>query len=227
MNGTALKSARSRLQLTQKQAAALLGVSQPYFALLELGKRPLSPKLARRAVRALHASPSVVPCTGSRERLKGPELTRQLSALGYPGFASMRVGWRRNPAEVLVLALSQEVLEPRVAEALPWVLLHYPDMDHDWLLRQARLENLSNRLGFTVSLARAAAERRNQQESSAYKTLTRLEEELRKSRLDFEDTYGNPSMHEGEREWVRTNRSSDAQYWHILTDWRPEHLQYA
>jgi hypothetical protein len=154
------------------------------------------------------------------------QLAQQLSALGYPGFASMRAAWHRNPAEVVLYALAQTELEPRVAEALPWVLLHYPDMDHQWLLSQARLNNLSNRLGFTVSLARRAAERHDQQETVAYEVLTALEEELSKSRLDLEDDFGNPSMSAGEREWVRSNRSADAEYWHVVTDWRPEHLQH-
>lgn len=224
---TLLKSARKHLNLTQKQAADRLGVSQPYFALLESGRRRLSPKLARRAVQHLQASPSVVPCTGVLGRPKASELPRQLSALGYPGFASVRAGWHRNPADVLLLLLlSQEVLESRVAEALPWVLLHYTDMDRGYLVREARLRNLSNRLGFAVSLALRVAERRNEQGSKAYQVLTALQDELRESRLASEDTFGHP-MPEAEREWVRSNRSPDAEYWHVLSDWKPEHLQYA
>lgn len=223
---TLLKSVRNRLNLTQKEAAYRLGVSQPYFALLESGKRRLSPRLARRAVQHLKASPSVVPCTGMSGRSRTSELPRQLSALGYPGFASVRAGWHRNPADVLLLLLSQEVLESRVAEALPWVLLRYPDMDHGYLVREARLRNLSNRLGFAVSLALRVAERRNEEGTKTYQALSALQDELRTSRLASEDTYGHP-MHEAEREWVRNNRSPDAEYWHVLSDWKPEHLQYA
>ncbi len=223
---TLLKSARKHLNLTQKQAADRLGVSQPYFALLESGRRRLSQRLARRAVQRLQASPSVVPCTGKLGRAKASELPRQLSALGYPGFASVRAGWHRNPADVLLLVLSQEVLDSRTAEALPWVLLHYTDMDCGYLVREARLRNLSNRLGFAVSLALRVAERRNEQGSKAYEVLAALQDELRESRLACEDLFGYP-MTEAEREWVRSNRSPDAEYWHVLSDWKPEHLQYA
>ena len=221
-----LKSARRRLQFTQKQAADRLGVSQPYFALLESGKRRLSPSLARRAVEYLDVSPSVVPCTSTEGKLKAADLPRQLSALGYPGFASVRRGWRRNPADVLLSLVSQEVLESRVAEALPWVLLRYSDMDQDYLVRQARLRNLSNRLGFVVSLALGVSERRNPEGSTTYQSLSALEEKQRESRLASEDTFGHP-MREAEREWVRNHRSADAAFWNVLSDWRPEHLQYA
>ena len=122
---------------------------------------------------------------------------------GYPGSASVRAGWHRNPADVLLLLLSQEVLESRVAEALPWVLLHHTDMDRGYLVREARLRNLSNRLGFAVSLALRVAERRSEQGSKAYQVLVVFQDELRKSRLASEDTFGHP-MPEAEREWVQT-----------------------
>jgi transcriptional regulator with XRE-family HTH domain len=47
--------------LTQAQAAARLGVSQPYLAMLEAGKRRLTPELARRAVGALGLTPTALP----------------------------------------------------------------------------------------------------------------------------------------------------------------------
>ncbi len=226
MSETVLRSTRKRLRLTQQQAAMRVGISQPYFALLESGKRPLSPILAQRFVRKLKASPSLIPCQTRPVKLDTPELIRRLSALGYPGFASTPVGRPQNPAEVVFQAISFEVLDPRITEALPWVLLHHPEMDHAWLLNQVRLNNLSNRLGFAVSLALHAAEHRNQQPTHAYRRLQALQVELRKSRLDFEDTFGNATMSDSERKWVRENRSPDARYWHILADWRPEHLQY-
>ncbi|HKC70368.1 MAG TPA: hypothetical protein VKB60_02040, partial [Terriglobales bacterium] len=71
-----------------------------------------------------------------------------MAALDYPGFAYLRAGWKRNPAEVLVSALAQPNLEPRLTEALPWLLLRYAaQLNRDWLAQQARLYKLSNRLG--------------------------------------------------------------------------------
>jgi len=35
-----------------------------------------------------------------------------------------------------------------------WVLLKYPDLDWVWLLREAKVDDLQNPLGFLVSVAR-------------------------------------------------------------------------
>ncbi len=39
----------------------------------------------------------------------------------------------------------------RLAEALPWVVLTYPDMDWPWLTREVKLQDAQNRLGFVVA----------------------------------------------------------------------------
>jgi transcriptional regulator with XRE-family HTH domain len=229
MTGQALRTARREQGLTQQEAAVRLGVSQPYMALLESGRRPVTVQLARKAVRELKARPTLVPChrsLGDRHATTD-SLARQLSGLGYPGFEYMRAGWARNPSEVVVEALRQHDLDSRVAEALPWVVLNYPDLDRDWLLREARLHNLTNRLGFIVSLAMRVEERRGNGDSGAYQSLTELENALKESRLEAEFTFGLRVMSSAQQEWVRRNRSKDAEQWHVLTTWRPEHLQYA
>jgi hypothetical protein len=83
-------------------------------------------------------------------------LARQLAGLGYPGFAHLR-GRKANPAAVLLEALVQEDLEVRLAEALPWVVLTYPDMDWPWLIREVKLRDVQNRLGFVVAMTRDLA----------------------------------------------------------------------
>jgi len=228
MNANALKEARRERGLTQKKAAARLGVSQPYLALLECGKRPVTTPLARKAVRVLRVRPTLVPCERNprERRVTTDSLARQLSALGYPGFKYMRAGWTRNPAEVLVEALRQEEPDTRVVEALPWVLLNFPDLDRDWLLRDARTHGLSNRLGFLVSLAMRLAEQRGNQSSVAYRNLAELAKMLEGSRLVVEDTFGK-RLSPRQEEWVRQNRPADAALWRVLTTWKPEHLQYA
>src|SRR5690349_16961260 len=101
MTGQTLRKLRREQGLTQAQAASRLRVSQPYFALLERGKRPVRSDFARKAVRLLNASPTLVPCDQYRRRQRlatTDSLAKRLSALGYPGFEYMRAGWTRNPA---------------------------------------------------------------------------------------------------------------------------------
>ena len=227
MSGHAFKEARCERGLTQREVAARLGVSQSYVALLERGSRSLTPSLARKAARFLNLRPSAVPCERKLRsyRTTTDSLAKSLSALGYPGFAYLRAGWKRNPSEVLVEALQQDGLDSRVAEALPWVLLNYPDLDRNWLVREARLRGLTNKLGFLASLSLRVLERRGNQRSVAYRTLQELEQLLSQSRLEAESSLG-PRFSTVQEEWVRQNRSEEAKRWHVLTTWRPEHLQY-
>jgi transcriptional regulator with XRE-family HTH domain len=227
MSGEALRKVRESRGLTQAEAGARLGVSQGYVALLEKGRRPMPPKLVRKAVRLFKLSPVFLPPTGKNPfAVTVNELTRDLSRLKYPGFAYLRGGWMKNPGEVLLAALARPDLDSRVAEALPWLLLNYPDLESDWLVKQARLLNLTNRLGFVVDLARLVDERNNRTDSSRYRALSRLADSLRLSRLDVEDTLGQESLTNTERNWLRANRSQEAQFWHLLSDWRPEFLQF-
>jgi transcriptional regulator with XRE-family HTH domain len=227
MSGEVLRKARETRGLTQSQLGARLGVSQSYVALLEGGHRSVPPKLIRKAVRLLKLNPGLLPPTGkSLSSLTLDELARDLGRLKYPGFAYLRGGWMKNPSEVLLAALARPDLDPRVAEALPWLLLNYPELDNDWLLTQARLLNLTNRLGFVVDLARLVLEKSNKTGSSQYRALGQLANSLRSSRLDFEDTLGQESLTETERTWLRNNRSEQADFWHILSDLRPEFLQF-
>jgi hypothetical protein len=51
-------------------------------------------------------------------------------------------------------------LEVRVVEALPWLVAEYSDLDWAWLMREAKLGDVQNRLGFLVTLGRQLAEKR-------------------------------------------------------------------
>jgi len=230
MSGRELRTGRERRGWTQTYAAERLGVSQPYLALLEGGRRNLPPRLASRAVRVLNLSPACLPVRlqAPLSRVDANQLAQELAALGYPGFAYLRGGWKRNPAELLVSALAQPNLEPRLTEALPWVLLRYAaQFDRNWLVQQARLHRLSNRLGYVVHLAKRVLETRGEVEFPAYRALDELENELSASRLAAEDTLCQSALSQSEREWLRETRPAEARYWNLLTDWRPEHLQYA
>jgi len=228
MAGVDLRGRRKQRGLTQKEASERMGVSQPYLALLETGKRRLSGKLLRKAMRLYGLSPAVLPPSSNPAgSVEADQLARELAALGYPGFAYMKSGWRKNPGEVLVAALAQSDLESRVIEALPWLLLKYPELDKGWLVAQARLRNLSNRLGFVVDLAKSVAERQDGPDSARVHSLAQLKDALCASRLADEGTLCQESLSVRERDWLRENRPDEAKFWHLLTKWRPEHLQYA
>jgi hypothetical protein len=64
-----------------------------------------------------------------------------------------------NPTELLVAALTKDDLENRVAVALPWLVLAYSNVDWDWVVKQTKMHDVQNRLGFVLTLARALAER--------------------------------------------------------------------
>lgn len=230
MSGRELRTGREQRGWTQTYAAERLGVSQPYLALLEGGRRRVPPRLASRAVRVLNLSPTALPARShaAASLVDSDRLARQLASLEYPGFSYMRAGWKRNPAELLVSALAQPDLDPRLTEALPWVLLRYAaELDRNWLVEQARLHKLSNRLGYVVHLAKRVLETRGSVDSATYRALDSLENDLRTSRFDVEDTLCQSRLSQTERDWLRETRPQEAEYWHLLTDWRPEHLQYA
>jgi hypothetical protein len=149
----------------------------------------------------------------------------ELGALGYPGFSHLRVRRRRNPAEVLFEALNEANLDSRVAEGLPWLALTYVDMDWDWLVRNAKLRDRQNRLGFVLSLAGEVVVGKNdrQREDKLRQYLGVLEN----SRLAREDTFCHDSMTHAERMWLREHRSPSAAPWNLLTDLKGEHLAYA
>jgi len=232
MTAHEFKMARKGRGWTQNDVGRHLGVSQTYVALLERGKRNFPAKLARKAVTALELSPVLLPLRTEilRAEIKAETLARWLAALGYPGFAYLRPLRKRNPAEVLLTALAQANLESRLAEALPWLMLNYSEMTdvcREWLLDQCRLRNLTNRLGFVVSTAKQVLENRGETTSQRYRRLAQMEQQLFPSRLAEEDTLCQASLSHSERAWLMENRPETARTWNVLTDWKPEHLQYA
>ncbi len=124
------------------------------------------------------------------------------------------------------MALSVDDLDPRLAEALPWLMLKFEGLDSKELVARAKILELQNRLGFTVSLARLVAER-NPVFRDRRGELQRLEQTLERARLAREDTYGRRETSERMRVWLRENRSPEAEHWNLLSDLKPEHLSYA
>jgi transcriptional regulator with XRE-family HTH domain len=223
-----LKTERRRHGWVQVEAAERLGVSQPYLAMLESGKRHLTPALARKVVAAYGLPPAELPVPAAfnpAEKVDGQRLVEDLAKLDYPGFAYVRTRVRRkNPGEVLLTALAQESLEGRAAEALPWLLVRYWRMDFGWLVVEAKKFDLQNRLGFVVNLARQLSEQGVEAERT--QALASLESLLEHSRLEREDYFYRPPRSDRERQWLFRNRPDAARHWNLLSDLRPEHLQY-
>jgi transcriptional regulator with XRE-family HTH domain len=228
MTGDQFKAGRLQAGLTQKEAAAALGVSQPYLSQLEMGQRPVTSELARlaTAVYGLPATALPMPEPPSKAHLAdAAQLARQLSGLGYPGFHHLRPR-KANPAAVVLEALLQDDLETRLAEALPWVLLRYPDLDWAWLVRHAKLHDVQNRLGFLVAVAKGLADERPELEP-AFNRLSAVEQQLERSRLAREDTLCRESMPAAERRWLKAHRSELARHWNLLTGLTADQLSYA
>jgi transcriptional regulator with XRE-family HTH domain len=224
-----LRTVRRKAGLTEIQAAARMGISQSYLAMLERGQRRVTAPLARKFRQLYQLSPALLPLPGEYTPNQGVDaqsLATQLASLDYPGFAYLGQGPSElHPAKILLDGLAHDELEARMVEALPWLLIRYWEMDMVWLIRQAKLSDLQNRLGFTATLARRALENSavpNAEREAALKT---LESDLAGSRLAKEDTFMK-RVNEQEREWLRESRSQEARFWNLLTDWHPEHLSY-
>jgi transcriptional regulator with XRE-family HTH domain len=221
-----LRVPRKAKGLTQQAAARLLGVSQGYLSLLETGQRRASARLCARLAEVLDLPPTAVPPSAASVASKREELPADLSALGYPGFHYLQQ-WnldKKNPASVLLGALTQEHLDSRVAAALPWVVYQFPDLDWDWLVPAVKARDAQNRLGFLVTLGRELAEQ-NARLSAADK-LRQVESSLEGSRLVREDVFGRPNLTQAERRWLDTNRPPEAKRWNVLSNLKVEHLQH-
>ena len=217
-----MRLARERLGLTQQQAAGRWKLSQAYLSLMESGKRRVPEPLARRLARTDHTLATALPPLLSTKAAK--DLPALLGALGYPGFAYLaRPGGVSNPAAVVLTALKGRDVPPRVTEALPWVLMTFADLDWQWLVAEAKLANLQNRLGYVVALASALAGAGNGARLLPH--LEAAQEQLEDARLAKEDTLGR-NVTEVERQYLRQHRPDAAAHWNLLTTLRAEDLRY-
>jgi transcriptional regulator with XRE-family HTH domain len=199
-----LQDWRKRSGLTQVDAASLLGVSQPYLSLLEHGARPLTTALRARMKVARR---------GDSEEATEDSFRAQLSALGYPGFAHIAPARSRpNPDDLLLSVLARPDADSRIVEGLPWLAQQYASqMDLNWLVRQAKLQNLQNRLGFLLQLAGVQTP----------EVLSAVGE-LERARLLQEATLCWDSMPAPIRKWMRVHRTKLARHWSVLTRLQPQ-----
>lgn len=227
MTGEQLRRARQRKNWEQDQAAARLGVSQPYLSLLEAGKRPLTKSLTRRAVRVYNLSAIHLPTEklfDEPENIGENELAKNLAALGYPKLAHLKAGRKKNPAQVLLSALEKRDLDSRLVEALPWLAAKFADLDWETIFKIAKANDLQNKLGFIITLASRLAERSGNRDKT--ELLRRQELRLKSSRLYGEGTLCRDSMTAVEKKWLRKVRLAEARFWRLLTDLSIEHIDY-
>ena len=215
MSGGDLRRARTAKGWTQGDLAHRLGVSQTYVSLLESDRRPVPEPLVRKLVSILALPASTLPVSTESAALSADGVARALGTLGYGGFAHLGRGRKMNPAEVLVRTLSAKNVEARLVEALPWLLVSYPNLDWPWLVSAAKQNDVQNRLGFVVTVARELAEKRGG--SDAVETLRLWEGVLENSRLQKEDAFSQETLTEAERKWLRSHRSNAAAHWNLLT----------
>jgi transcriptional regulator with XRE-family HTH domain len=223
MTGQDLREGRMGRGWTQQEAARRLGISQGYLSMLERERRNLPTHLAGVVLKAFDVSPLALPLHGANAWASA-DLAKELSTLGYPGFARFRRRANWNPAELLLAALSCPNLERRVAEALPWLALTYYKMDWQFVTREAKLYDLQNRLGLVVTLARKLAENKKHKASAE---LRLVEGRVRPSKLAATGTFCHENMTQAERRWLTENSSDPARQWNLLSDLAPEHLPHA
>jgi transcriptional regulator with XRE-family HTH domain len=220
MTGHALRQARNNLGLSQVEAAAQLGVSQPLLSLMEKGERAVTPEMAHRVVTRLRVTPELLPVSPFT-RHNGEQLAADLGALGYPGYSYLQ-GKPRNPAELLFDALDRRDLDARLVEALPWLPLEFPTMDWEWLTTQAKVHNRQNRLGFVVALAANFA-KKNLKRNVANR-LSDVLETLEEARLAKTDTLCQESWPASQRKFAHQQRSALAAHWKLDTRLTEENL---
>jgi transcriptional regulator with XRE-family HTH domain len=225
MTGGDLKTVRSLANWTQAEGAQRLGVTQAYLSMVERGTRPVSDELAAVALK-VYPLPATARLLGVAVVIHPTEefFKNALGELGYPGFSYLKRRASLNPAELLLFALDTQNLDSRVTEALPWLPFQFPEMNWEWLTREAKLRDRQNRLAFVTELGRQVAEAKADTRRAEF--LAARVAVLERSRLANEDTLCKESMSEVERRWVRSHRSRAARHWNLLTDLKREDLSH-
>lgn len=227
VNGSQLRALREERGWTQQQAASRLRVTQAYLSMLERGRRPAPARLQNTFARLFSLPATALPLPTTAGAMSEAELADALATLGYPGFGHLASHGSpaRNPADVLASALRGPSLGARLVEALPWLASQYWELDWSWLVREAKLHDFQNRLGYVVHLARKLAE--NSARGDAAGKLREVEQMLEPSRLAREDSFAGHSLSEAERRWLRRRRPAAARHWNLLTDLTVGQLQHA
>jgi transcriptional regulator with XRE-family HTH domain len=227
MNGEQLFQERVSRNWEQLETAKKLKLSQPYLSLIERGKRPVTEKLARRAVNLFNLPPTALPFESqikSSRPNSGNQLASQLAGLGYPKFSHLKKSTKVNPAVILMTALKTDELESRTVEALPWLIFNFPEMTWTNIIKTAKLYDAQNRLGFLLSIVHEKAETiGDENKKNLFKELLSV---LEQSRLLREDTLWQKSLTETEKSWLKEKRPNNASFWRVLSNLSVKHLTF-
>ena len=109
----------------------------------------------------------------------------------------------------------------RLVEALPWLILNFPEMDWDLVIKTAKVSDAQNRLGFLIALAGEKAGKSNLPAKA--QTFKDLLAKLEGSRLYGEDSFRRKTLTKTEASWLKKNRPPLAKHWRVLSDLTAEH----
>ena len=165
------------------------------------------------------------------------DLEKALAVLGYPGFAHVgkfvELGGERertfNLAALIRWAVTQDVLDVRLTEGLPWLIAVYAvKIDWEKLIHEAQRNGVQNRLGYLVYLALKLVESKQSLSRSEIrlllkKSLSRLKEIRQFQEKTLMEEWSGPAL----RAWVKANRPREASEWHLLTTLTANDLQHA
>ncbi len=227
MNGEIILKERISRNWEQHRTAERLNVSQPYLSLIEAGKRPVTEKVARRAVRLFSLPPTSLPLKKIEISEKSPsdnQIASRLAGLGYPKFSHLKKSRKVNPTVILTNALKMQNIESRTLESLPWLIYQFSEIDWLKVIWEAKLADAQNRLGFLLSLAfkKSKEDKDKGKQDLFYKLLSDLE----KSRLYQEDSFQRDKLTDAEKRWLKKNRPENARFWRILSNLSIEHLLF-
>ena len=189
----------------------------------------MTEKIARRAARVFDLPPNAaLPLKASFDvagKKIGERLVSQIAVLGYPKFSHLKKNGKINSAEVLTTALKISDLDSRTVEALPWLVYNFAEkLNWSKIVRQAKLSDAQNRLGFLLSLARRAAEKTGDEKKE--EIFRELLAALEDARLLREDAFNRGSLTETEKTWLEKNRSDEAKHWRVLSDLSADQLDF-
>lgn len=227
MNGKVILKERISRNWEQFETAGKLNVSQSYLSLLEAGKRPVTGKIARRAVSLFNLPPTALPLENTKvleDSKFDNHLSLHLAGLGYPKFSHLRKSKKVNPAVILMTALRIQNIQSRTLEALPWLIYQFSEMDWSKVINAAKLADAQNRLGFLLSLAHQKAKK--QKDADKQNLFNNLLSDLEQSKLHQEDSFQRNNLTETEKKWLRKNRPENAKFWRVLSNLSIEHLVF-
>ena len=219
-----LRTARQSRGWTQARAAARLGVSQPYLAMLEAGQRPLTSAVARQAMRVYGLPPTVL-SPGVAPRVRPRRSPRTLRPSVIRASPTSRAGAARRSIPARCCSLPSPSPSSRRARLRPCPGCSFATGASTRPGLSARPRCATSRPPWLRREPRARGGRARGH-GPRLAALRALEAALERSRLAREDTLGPRCPLRGRTARLETRRSAAARHWNLLTDWTAEALRH-